>query len=425
MSFIEELRWRGMLKDMTQGTEEYLAENKVTGYVGFDPTAKSLTVGNLVPVMLLAQLQRAGCKPIALVGGATGMIGDPSGKDEERKLPDEKVIRENEQLIEKQLRKLLDFDSKENPVVLLNNYDWFKEMSTLTFLRDIGKYLTVSYLLSKGFIKERLNKEISFTEFNYILIQSYDFYWLMENENCVLQLGGSDQWGNITSGIELIRKKERKTGYGITCPLMTKADGTKFGKTEEGNIWLDPEMTTPYKFYQFWLNSSDEDASKFIRIFTFLSKEEIESIEKEHNEAPHQRTLQKTLAKEVTIYVHSEEELDKAIKASNILFGKATKDELRSLSESVLLDIFEGVPQMKMSKEKLQTKMSVLDMLSEETDIFPSKGEARRTLQGGGLSINKQKIDDLEMQVSMDDLLNDKYILVQKGKKNYYLVIVN
>jgi len=425
MNFIEELKWRGLLKDLTLGTEQLLAKGSVTGYIGFDPTAPSLTVGNLVTLMLLVHFQRAGHKPITLVGGATGMIGDPSGKDQERKLLDMDTLKNNEQNIKKQLSKLLDAE-------IVNNNDWYKNINLLTFLRDAGKYLTVNYLLSKGFIKERLKvatattrQDISFTEFNYILMQAYDFLWLLEHKNCLLQMGGSDQWGNITAGIELIRKKLRKNAFGLTCPLLTKSDGSKFGKSEAGNIWLDPQLTSPYEFYQFWLNSSDEDAARYIRIFTLLSKKEIEQLEQEHSKAPHLRKLQKTLAKDVTIRIHSKPACDTAVIASEILFGQATKQTLMSVSEQDFLQIFEGVPQVKIAKSGLQNEVNIVDFLTTMTNIFPSKGEVKRIIQGGGLGVNKEKIQSPDTMVASKDLLNNKYILIQKGKKSYYLVSLN
>lgn len=426
MNFIEELKWRGMIHDMMPGTEETLLEGLAAGYIGFDPTAPSLTIGNFVTVMMLLHFQRAGHKPIALIGGATGMIGDPSGKDTERKLLDPEILENNQETIKIQLSKFLDFNSGSNSAEILNNYDWFKSINTLTFLRDAGKYLTVNYLLSKGFIKDRLKKEdISFTEFNYILMQAYDFLWLLKEKNCILQMGGSDQWGNITAGTELIRKKLRKKVFGLTCPLLTKADGSKFGKTEEGNIWLDPKMTSPYKFYQFWINSSDEDAGKLIRYFTLFSKKEIEELEKQHTEAPHKRLLQKALAKDITIRVHSEEDLNNAINASEILFGTGTTDALKTLEEDMILSVMEGVPQIEINRFDLQNAENVTNFLSVITKgtIFSSKGEAKRMIRGGGVSINKTKILEPGQAVDLE-LLQDKYLLVQKGRKSYYLVKV-
>jgi len=417
MNFIEELKWRGLIKDITLGTEQLLTKGSVTGYIGFDPTAPSLTVGNLVALMLLVHFQRAGHKPIALVGGATGMIGDPSGKDQERTSLDMDTLKNNEQNIKKQLSKLLDAE-------ILNNKDWYEKINILTFLRDAGKYLTVNYLLSKGFIKERLKQDISFTEFNYILMQAYDFLWLLEHKNCLLQMGGSDQWGNITAGTELIRKKLRKNAFGLTCPLLTKSDGSKFGKSEAGNVWLDPQLTSPYEFYQFWLNSSDEDAARYIRILTLLSRKEIEVLEQEHAKEPHLRQLQKALAKDVTIRIHSKPAYDTAVIASEILFGKATKKTLMSVSEQDFLQIFEGVPQVKIAKSGLENEVDIVDFLTTMTNIFPSKGEVKRLIQGGGLWLNKENIQSPDTMVASKDLLNNKYILLQKGKKSYYLVFV-
>lgn len=425
MNFIEELKWRGMIHDIMPGTEEQLQKEITTAYVGIDPTADSLHIGHLVSIMMLKHLQLAGHKPIALIGGATAMIGDPSGKAEERKLLTEEEIRRNEIGIKKQLENFLDFDSGENAAEIVNNHDWFQNISTIHFLRDVGKFLTVSYLLSKGFVKERLNKDdLSFTEFNYILMQAYDFLWLLENKNCKLQMGGSDQWGNITAGSELIRKKLRKEVFALTCPLITKADGSKFGKTESGNVWLDAQKTSPYKFYQFWLNVSDEDAKKFIRIFTLLSKEEIEKLEQEHALAPHLRVLQKALAKDITIRVHLEKEYAAAVEASEILFGKGTTEALRNLDEATLLAVFEGVPQVKIAKADIEGNINIIEFLSDKTAIFPSRGEARKMLQGGGVAINKERMGDVNILISQEYLLNDKYILVQRGKKNYYLVVV-
>ncbi|HHZ64957.1 MAG TPA: tyrosine--tRNA ligase [Flavobacteriales bacterium] len=424
MKFVEELKWRGMLQDIIPGTEEQLSEASTTGYIGFDPTAPSLTVGNLVPIMLLVHYQRAGHKPIALVGGATGMIGDPSGKDKERQLLDEETLNKNVNRIKDQLGKFLDFDSGDNKAEMINNYDFYKGMEIFEFFREIGKHLTVSYMISKDSVKNRLDGGMSFTEFSYQLFQGYDFLWLFKNKNCLFQMGGSDQWGNITSGAELIRRKEGGKVFALTCPLLTKNDGTKFGKTEEGNIWLDPEKTSPYKFYQFWLNSSDEDASKYIRIFSTKTKEEIEKIEKQHAEAPHLRGLQKLLAEEITIRVHSENDLKTAITASEILFGKGTAEALRDLKEESLLDIFEGVPQSSISKEDIENGVGIVEFLAEKTDVLASKGEARRSISGGGISINKTKVESEDYSVDSGDLLNDKYILVQKGKKNYHLVTV-
>lgn len=423
--FIEELRWRGMLHDITPGVEELLNKEVITGYIGFDPTADSLHVGSLAQIMTLLHFQQCGHKPIALIGGATGMIGDPSGKKEERKLLTVEEIRHNEVCIKKQLEKFLDFSSS-NAAELVNNNDWFQNILTIAFLRDVGKHLTISYLLSKGFVKDRLNagQDMSFTEFNYILMQAYDFFWLYQNKNCKLQMGGSDQWGNITAGTELIRKKVRGESYGITIGLITKSDGTKFGKTEKGNIWLDPKKTSPYQFYQFWLRTSDQDAKKYIRIFTLKTKEEIEHLEEKHNSSPELQLLQRELAKDITCRVHSEQDYRAAFEASQILFGKATTETLKNLSEEDLLAVFEGVPQVNIARPELERGINIVDFLSEKTKIFPSKGEARKMLQSGGVAINKEKILNTQTQLSILHLLNNKYILAQKGKKEYYLIKV-
>jgi tyrosyl-tRNA synthetase len=423
-NFIEELRWRGMIHDVMPGTEEVLSKGMTSGYIGFDPTASSLHIGNLAAIMLLKQFQLAGHKPFALVGGATGMVGDPSGKSEERNLLDETTLRHNQDCIRKQLSLFLDFEG-DNAAELVNNYDWFKEFSFLGFLRDVGKHLTVNYMMAKDSVKKRLETGLSFTEFSYQLLQGYDYLHLYREKGCRLQMGGSDQWGNITSGTELIRRMEGGEAYALTAPLITKADGSKFGKSEGGNIWLDPEMTSPYKFYQFWLNASDADAPKLIRIFTLLSQQEIEALEAEQAEAPHLRPLQKALAREVTILVHSEKEYDAAVKASEILFGKATTEALQELDEKMLLDIFDGVPQVAVSQSQLQEAKDVVDLLSviTESAIFPSKGEARKMIQAGGVSINKNKIS-IEQTPADFALLQQKYLLVQKGKKNYYLLKV-
>lgn len=421
MSFVKELQWRGMLKDIMPGTEEQLQKEVTTGYIGFDPTADSLHIGSLVPVMLLVHFQRAGHKPIALVGGATAMIGDPSGKSEERNLMTEEEIKENEAKIRKQLEKFLDFDCGENAAELVNNNDWFSKMNFITFLRDIGKHLTVGYLLSKGYIKERIEQELSFTEFNYILMQSYDFFWLYEHANCKLQMGGSDQWGNITAGAELIRKKLRGKAFALTCPLMTKADGSKFGKTEEGNVWLDAKRTSPYKFYQYWMNCSDEDAAKYIRIFTLLNKEEVEQLERQHAEAPHTRALQNALAKDITIRVHSKEDYHAAVDASQILFGKSTADDLKRISEENLLEVFEGVPQAEIAKQEIEQGVEIIELLVAKTSFLPSNSEAQRALKENSISVNKTKVDG-SYSITSKDLINDRYVLLQRGKKNYFLV---
>ena len=413
-----------MIHDIMPGTEETFNKEMTAAYIGFDPTADSLHIGSLVQIMTLVHLQRAGHKPFALVGGATGMVGDPSGKSQERNLLSEEILQHNLAGVEKQLRQFLNFDSGENKAEIVNNYDWFKEINFLDFIRDVGKHITVNYMMSKDSVKNRLETGMSFTEFSYQLVQGYDFWWLYTNKNCKVQLGGSDQWGNIVTGTELIRRKSSGEAFAVTTPLIKKADGTKFGKTEGGNVWLDREKTSPYKFYQYWLNASDADAANYIRIFTLLSKEKIETLEVEHNEAPHQRALQKALAKEITIRVHSTQDLEMAEKASSILFGKSTTEDLQSLDEATLLAVFEGVPQTTISKVALDC--SIVDFLSEVTTqmVFASKGEARRMLKGGGVSINKQKITQDADSILNVDLLEDKYVLIQKGKKNYYLVTV-
>ncbi|MFL5728899.1 MAG: tyrosine--tRNA ligase [Cytophagaceae bacterium] len=425
MNFVEELKWRGMIHDVMPGTEEKLNKEMVAGYVGFDPTASSLTIGNLVGIMLLVHLQKAGHKPIALIGGATGMIGDPSGKSEERKLLSEETLRHNQECQKKQLTKFLDFNCGKNSAELVNNYDWFKGIGFINFLRDVGKHLTVNYMMSKDSVKKRLETGISFTEFSYQLLQGYDYFHLYKEKGCRLQMGGSDQWGNITAGTELIRRMDGGEAFALTSPLITKADGTKFGKSESGNVWLDPELTSPYQFYQFWLKSSDEDAAKWIRIFTLLSKTEIEELEKQHVSAPHERALQKALAKDVTIRVHSEEDYNTAVKASELLFGKSTTEDLVSLNESTLLSVLEGVPQVEIHSDEYKNAANVTELLSVVTRsvIFPSKGEARKMITGGGVSINKNKVEAAEAKVDYDLILN-KYLLVQKGKRNYFLVKV-
>lgn len=421
--FIEELRWRGMIHDMMPGTEEQLKKEMTTAYIGFDPTAKSLHIGNLATIMLLKHFQLAGHKPIALVGGATGMIGDPSFKADERKFLDEGTLQENLEGIKKQLSRFLDFNSGANSAEIVNNYDWMKDFSFLGFLRDAGKHITVNYMMAKDSVKKRLETGLSFTEFSYQLLQGYDFYHLYMHKNVKLQMGGSDQWGNITTGTEYIRRKAAGEAFALTTPLVTKADGTKFGKSEGGNVWLDPEMTSPYKFYQFWLNVSDEDAPKLIRVFTLLSRKEIENLEAEHAHAPHLRVLQKALAKDITIRVHSEEDYKTAVKASELLFGKSTTEDLESIDEKTLLSVFEGVPQVEVTKEALQSVENITEFLAETTkgEIFPSKGEARKMIQGGGVSVNKEKVLATDRKVDYR-LLQDKYLLVQKGKKNYFLI---
>jgi len=427
MNFVDELKWRGMLHDVMPGTEEQLNKEMTAAYIGFDPTSDSLHVGSFAQIMLLKRFQLAGHKPIALVGGATGMIGDPSGKSQERNLLNEEILNKNLQGIKNQLSKFLDFESGEpNAAVMVNNYDWMKKYSFLEFIRDIGKHITVNYMMAKDSVKKRLGSEskvgMSFTEFTYQLVQGYDFLWLYDNMKCKLQMGGSDQWGNITTGTELIRRKVGGEAYALTIPLITKADGGKFGKTEHGNVWLDPERTSPYEFYQFWLNTSDEDAERYIKIFTLLPKEEIDALVTEHKEAPHARVLQKKLAEEVTTMVHSREEYEMAVEASQILFGKGTAEQLRKLNESTFLAVFEGVPQFTVAKAEVENGVNVIELLAEKTEIFPSKGELRRTIKGNGLSINKEKVTDPELLVDSNFLIDGKYILAQKGKKNYFLI---
>ncbi|MFC2111207.1 tyrosine--tRNA ligase [Bacteroidota bacterium] len=422
MNFVEELKWRGMIHDIMPGTEEHLQNEMMTAYVGIDPTADSLHIGHLVSIMMLKHFQLSGHKPLALVGGATGMIGDPSGKSQERNLLEERELRHNELCIKKQLAKFLDFETGENAAEIVNNYDWMKKYTFLSFMREVGKHITVNYMIAKDSVKKRLETGISFTEFSYQLVQAYDFFWLYENMNCKLQMGGSDQWGNITTGTELIRRKAQGEAFALTCPLITKADGGKFGKTEEGNIWLDPIKTSPYKFYQFWINCSDEDAEQFIKIFTLLNKDKIDKLISEHREEPHKRVLQQALAKEITCRVHSEEDYNAAVEASQILFGKGTTETLRKLNEETLLSVFEGVPQSKISKSELADGINVFDFLAETTKIFTSKGEARRMVKDNAVSVNKAKIKD-DFVFTNDELLNEKYILVQKGKKNYFLIL--
>lgn len=429
--FVAELRWRGMIQDIMPETDEHLMEGMRAAYVGIDPTADSLHIGHLVGVMMLKHFQECGHKPYALIGGATGMIGDPSGKSAERNLLDEKTLRHNQESIKEQLSRFLDFDSSSpNAAKLVNNYDWMKDFSFLGFIRDVGKHLTVNYMMAKDSVKKRLSAEssdgMSFTEFTYQLVQGYDFLHLYREADCTLQMGGSDQWGNITTGTELIRRIGGGKAYALTCPLITKADGTKFGKTEGGNIWLDSERTSSYQFYQYWLNTSDTDAEKYIKIFTFLPKQEIESLISQHNDAPHQRVLQNRLADEITSMVHSVEELIKAKKASAILFGKSTTDDLAALDERTLLQVFDGVPQTEITRAQLAATSTVTDLLSEVTNgiVFGSKGEARRMIKGGGVSINKKKLESPEDEVNFE-LLQGKYLLAQKGKKNYYLICVS
>jgi tyrosyl-tRNA synthetase len=427
MNFVEELRWRGMLHDVMPGTEESLQKETISGYVGIDPTSDSLHIGHLVGVMILKHFQRAGHRPIALIGGATGMIGDPSMKSQERNLLDEQTLRHNQEAIQKQLAKFLDFDSgKANTAILVNNYDWMKDYSFLNFIRDIGKHLTVNYMMAKDSVKKRLSGEsadgMSFTEFSYQLLQGYDFLYLYEHYGCRIQMGGSDQWGNITTGAELIRRKLGQEAFALVCPLITKADGHKFGKTESGNVWLNARYTSPYKFYQFWLNVSDADAEKYIRIFTALSREEIEDLIAQQQTAPHLRLLQKRLAQEVTVMVHSEADYHSATEASNILFGNAATDALKGLDEATFLQVFEGVPTFELSKDELSAGVKAVDLLVAKTAIFPSNGEMRKTVQSGGVQINKEKLVEFDQIITTQQLINGKYLLVQRGKKNYYVI---
>ncbi|HPP91719.1 MAG TPA: tyrosine--tRNA ligase [Bacteroidales bacterium] len=427
MNFVEELRWRGMIHDIMPGTEELLSREKVTGYIGFDPTADSLHIGHMVQVMLLVHFQRAGHTPIALIGGATGMIGDPSGKSEERVLLDEDTLRRNQECIKKQLEKFLDFTSERpNRAIMVNNYDWMKDYSFLGFIRDIGKHITVNYMMSKDSVKKRLSPDskegMSFTEFSYQLVQGTDFLHLYKTYNCKLQMGGSDQWGNIVTGTELIRRKTGGEAYALTCPLITKSDGTKFGKTEAGNVWLDREKTSPYQFYQFWLNVSDEDAARYIKIFTTLDRETIENLISEHNQKPEERLLQKRLAEEVTVMVHSREDYNSAVEASQILFGRGTTESLKKMDEKTFLTVFEGVPVFEVNKNLFCEGIFLLELCTVHSQVFSSKGELRRLAQGGGVSINKEKVNDVEMKINTEFLLNGKYLLVQKGRKNYYII---
>ncbi len=428
INFVKELEWRGMINNMMPGTEEQLNKEMTSAYVGIDPTADSLHIGHLVGIMMLKHLQRAGHRPIALIGGATGMIGDPSMKSQERVLIDEATLRHNQECLRKQLEKFLDFNSgAPNAAILVNNYDWMKNYSFLQFIRDVGKHLTVNYMMAKDSVKKRLaanaDHGMSFTEFSYQLLQGYDFLYLYEHEGCRLQMGGSDQWGNITTGTELIRRMNGGEAFAITCPLITKADGTKFGKTEGGNVWLDPKRTSPYKFYQFWLNVSDEDAAKYIKIFTDLTQKEIAKLEEEQAADPGLRPLQKRLAKEITTMVHSAADYEMAVEASQILFSNKANDILHKIDESTLLSVFEGVPQFEISKAKLEEGIPAISLLTDEAAVFPSKGEMKKMTQGGGVSINKEKLTDQNATISTADLLNGKYILAQRGKKNYYLLI--
>jgi tyrosyl-tRNA synthetase len=423
MNFIEELTWRGMIHDVTPGTDEKLNSTSCAGYAGFDPTASSLHIGHMIPIMLLMHFQRCGHKPIALVGGATGMIGDPSGKSMERNLLSPDIIAHNQECIKKQLSKFLDF-SGNCAAEIVNNYDWFKNFGFLEFLRDVGKHLTVNYMVAKDSVKNRWDNGISFTEFSYQLLQAYDFYHLYTTKKCVLQIGGSDQWGNITSGTELVRRKASGDAFALTCPLLKRADGKKFGKSEGGeSVWLDPEQTSPYKFYQYWMNTADEDAPNLLKIFTLMSKEEIEAIQSEHAKAPHERAMQKALARDVTVRVHSLQDYNAAVEASEILFGKGTTESLKGLSEGDFLSVFDGVPKADIPRGTLAAGIPVIDLISEKTSMFPSKGEAKRMITGGGVSLNKEKISDGTMTVSTENLLNNKYMLFQKGKKSYFIVV--
>ena len=426
MNFIEDLKWRGMIHDMMPGTEEQFSKELTSAYIGFDPTGDSLHIGSLVQIMILVHLQKAGHKPFVLVGGATGMVGDPSGKSAERNLLDESTLNHNISCIKIQLEKFLDFDCGENSAELVNNYDWFKDFNVLNFIRDIGKHIPVNYMMAKDSVKSRLETGMSFTEFTYQLIQGYDFYWLHQNKNCKVQLGGSDQWGNIVTGTELIRRKGGGEAFACTTPLIKKANGSKFGKTEEGNVWLDKKKTSPYKFYQYWINSSDEDAANYIRIFTLKSKDEIEAIENQHQESPHLRILQKALANDITIRVHSEEDLNTAINASEILFKKgddAVKD-LKRMSSQIFEDVFEGVPQAKIAMSDIKLGITIVEALTHKTNFLKSGGEARRALKENSISVNKTKVNE-EKLLNTDDLINGKYILIQRGKKNYFVILVD
>jgi len=425
-NFVEELQWRGMIHDVMPGTEEHLMEQMRSAYVGIDPTADSLHIGHLVGVMMLKHFQASGHRPIALVGGATGMIGDPSGKSDERNLLDEETLRHNQEAIKEQLSRFLDFDSdEENAAVLVNNYDWMKDFSFLEFIRDVGKHITVNYMMAKDSVKKRLSAEsaegMSFTEFTYQLVQGYDFLHLYREKELTLQMGGSDQWGNITTGTELVRRIGGGKAYAMTCPLITKADGTKFGKTAGGNIWLDAERTSPYRFYQYWLNTSDEDAAKYIKIFTFLGKEEIENLIAEHQEAPHQRALQKRLAEEVTISTHGVENYENAVKASEILFGKSTAANLKALNEKTFLDVFDGVPQAELSRGEIEAGLDIVAALAEKTGFLASNGEARRALKQNSISVNQEKVED-GYTITTEDLINNRFVLLQRGKKNYFVI---
>ena len=423
-NLIEELKWRGLIQDIIPGTEEQLSKESTAGYVGFDPTADSLHIGSLIPIIVFMHLQKFGHKPIALVGGATGMVGDPSGKSEERNLLSTELLNYNLESVKKQLEKFLDFNSeKENAAEMVNNYDWFKEITFLDFIRDVGKHISINYMMAKDSVRKRLEGEngMSFTEFTYQLVQGYDFYWLNKNKNCKFQFGGSDQWGNIVTGTELIRRKSGGEAFAFTCPLLTKSDGGKFGKTEKGNVWLSPDKTSPYSFYQFWLNTGDADAERFIKIFTFLSKEEIDELVQQHNGNEHMRILQKKLAEELTCLVHSRKDYEFAVKASSILFSNDTAQTLKELNEDQLLQVMEGVPSIEVERKILKENIDLISLLAD-TKIFSSKGEARKMLTGGGVFLNKEKVIDVDAKINEDVLLNKKYLLVQKGKKNYYLL---
>ncbi|SFZ89590.1 tyrosyl-tRNA synthetase [Flaviramulus basaltis] len=427
-NFVEELTWRGMIHTVMPGAEEHLMESMRSAYVGFDPTADSLHIGNLVPIMLLAHYQRCGHRPVALVGGATGMIGDPSGKSNERNLLDEKTLRHNQESIKNQLAHFLDFESNaDNAAILVNNYDWMKDFSFLEFIRDVGKHITVNYMMAKDSVKNRISSDssegMSFTEFTYQLVQGYDFLHLYKEKDCSIQMGGSDQWGNITTGTELIRRIDSGKGYAITCPLITKSDGSKFGKSEGGNVWLDANRTSPYKFYQYWLNSSDEDAEKYIKIFTFLNEDDIKTLIKEHNEAPHLRVLQRRLAEEITTMVHSKDDLENAIKASDILFGRSTSDDLKQLNEQTFLDVFDGVPQTQIAQSEIENGLDIIAALAEKGGFLKSNGEARRALKENSISVNKEKVKE-DYLITSKDLINNKFVLLQRGKKNYFVLQV-
>ena len=426
MNFVEELRWRGMLQDIMPGTEELLNKEKVAGYIGFDPTGDSLHVGHLTQIMTLIHFQHAGHKPVALVGGATGMIGDPSFKSAERNLLDEETLQRNVNALKSQLAKFLSFGDGATDAKMVNNYDWFKDFKFLDFIRDIGKLITVNYMMAKDSVKKRLEGEsgLSFTEFSYQLIQGYDFYYLWKNHNCQVQMGGSDQWGNIVTGSELIRRIDQGSAFAVTTQLIKKSDGQKFGKTESGAVWLDPKKTSPYKYYQFWLNATDDDSKSWIKIFTLKPKEEIDAIIAEHNAAPHLRIVQKALAKDITIRTHSEQDYETAVKTSEFLFGNGDLSFLSNLDHEAVLEVFDGVPQFNLAKEKLASGINILDLLAVETQVFPSKGEARKMLQGGGVSLNREKLTDIEAHINADQLINGKYLIAQRGKKNYYLITV-